>query len=121
MRRQSRVATQREEFRLERLTSNPLLQRHAIQELHGDEGAIAFQSDFINGADIRMVQRRGNPGKLFKSLKFMSQFVWKKLQGNTAIPPPSLSMIGRARWSGRCVSRNPPWCGHLRLRPKASQ
>lgn len=69
-------------FRLERLTSNPVLHRHAIQVLHGDEGTIAFHSDFMDGADIRMVQRRGSPGfpaKSFKCLRVMSQFVWKKL------------------------------------------
>jgi hypothetical protein len=35
-----------------------MLQRHAIEKLHGDERLFAMPPDFINGADVGMVQRR---------------------------------------------------------------
>src|SRR6185369_16135346 len=40
----------------ERMAGNQVLQRHAIHELHRDEGTAVVFADVVNGADIGMVQ-----------------------------------------------------------------
>jgi len=42
------------------LAGDTMLQRHAIEKLHGDERLVVVLSDFIDGADVGMIQgRRG--------------------------------------------------------------
>jgi len=36
-----------------------MLQRRAVQKLHGNEGRAIFLPDFIDGADVGMVQSGG--------------------------------------------------------------
>ena len=43
----------------QRLAVDVLLQRHSVEELHGDEGLAIVFIDFVNGADVGMVQGRG--------------------------------------------------------------
>ena len=43
----------------ERLTRDAMLQRLALQQLHRDEGAAFVFANFVNRADIWMIQRRG--------------------------------------------------------------
>ena len=43
-------------FRLNRLSGDALFQRHAVQKLHGDEWLTILLPDFMDRADIRMVQ-----------------------------------------------------------------
>ncbi len=45
-------------FEIERPATDAMLQRHAIEELHGDERLALFIPDVVDGADVRMVQRR---------------------------------------------------------------
>src|SRR5208283_2861410 len=44
-------------FDLHRPTSDPMLQGHAIQELHDDEWTLIVLADLINCADVGVVQR----------------------------------------------------------------
>ena len=46
------------DFHFQRTTSDPLLQGHTAQKLHGDEGVVAMFADLVNCADIRMVKSR---------------------------------------------------------------
>ena len=46
---------------LHRSPRNAMLQRHAIQKLHGDKRVPVFFANVINRANIRMVQRRTPP------------------------------------------------------------
>src|SRR5215471_21180614 len=46
-------------FRLQWTASDAVLQRHAIQELHNHEGTAIFLANVMDGADIRMIERRG--------------------------------------------------------------
>jgi hypothetical protein len=56
-----------------------------IQAFHGDIGLPVLFANFVNGADIRMVQRRGRSRFSPKSLQRLcvfSQFIGKKFQRN---------------------------------------
>ncbi len=44
--------------RLDGSAGDAVLQGQAVQKLHGDERLVTVFSDFVDGADIRMVQRR---------------------------------------------------------------
>ena len=39
-----------------------MLESHAIQKFHGDESLAVMLVDFVNGADVGMIQRRGGLG-----------------------------------------------------------
>src|SRR5215813_5247080 len=43
---------------LERTPSDAMLQGSAVEVLHGDKGLLAVPADFIDGANVRMVQCR---------------------------------------------------------------
>ena len=51
-----------------RTARNAVLQRHPVQKLHGDERLIVMSADFVNRADVGMVQCRRGPG--FKAKAF---------------------------------------------------
>jgi hypothetical protein len=42
-------------FVFERLAGDEVLEGHAIEELHGDEGLVAVAADFVNGADVGVI------------------------------------------------------------------
>ncbi len=44
-------------FHLDGLSADKMLQRHAIQVLHGNERLPVVLADVVNGANIRMIQR----------------------------------------------------------------
>ena len=46
----------------QRVLPDPLGQTLAVDVLHDDEDAVVFFADFVDGADVGMVQRRGGPG-----------------------------------------------------------
>src|ERR1035437_978669 len=79
-----------------------MLQRHSIEELHGDERATVLLVNVVDGADVGMVQRRGGASFAPQALQRMpvvSQIVGKKLEGDetaetcvlglTPPPPPA--------------------------------
>jgi len=71
-------------------TTDTVLQRHTFKKLHGDKRLTIVLPDFINSADIWMVQCRGRLSFSLKSgqrLRFFCQFIRQKLQGDK--PPQS--------------------------------
>jgi hypothetical protein len=44
-------------FVLQRFAGNEMFQRYAVEKLHGNEGLLVVFPNFIDGADIRMIQR----------------------------------------------------------------
>src|SRR5713226_9726663 len=72
---------------LQRAPRNVLLERFAVQKLHDDERSSVVLSNVINGADVRMVQRRSGFSLAPEALQRMSiprKFVRQKLQGYKA-------------------------------------
>ena len=58
-----------QDIRLNGFPSDPVLQRHAFQKLHGDEGLIAVLADFVDGADVRVIERRSSAGLAAETLE----------------------------------------------------
>jgi hypothetical protein len=56
-------------FGMQRAAVDLVLQSDTIEILHGDEALLAIFANFINGADVGMVQRRGGPSFAAKALK----------------------------------------------------
>jgi hypothetical protein len=72
---------------LHRLSADAMFERQPIQILHSDEGLITVLSDFINRADIGMVERGRSTSlapKSFERLRVMSNVFGQELQGNEA-------------------------------------
>ncbi len=79
----------------QRRAGNSLLQRLTIQKLHGDERAPIRLANFIDGADIRMVQRRSSLRLALKSserLAIARQFIGKEFQSHKAVQRGVLSL-----------------------------
>src|ERR1700680_752724 len=65
-----------------------VLQRQAIEKLHDEERLSMLLPDFVNGADVGMVQRRGGLSfalKAGQSLRILGHFVRQKLQGDESV------------------------------------
>jgi hypothetical protein len=75
------------QVRLHRAIADAVLQRHAVQKLHGDEGSPVRLVDLVDSADVRVVQRRRSLGfalESAESLRVVGEFVGKKLQSDVA-------------------------------------
>ena len=73
-----------------------MLERHAIQKLHGDEGLPVLLANVVNGADVGMIQSRGRLGfalKARQSLRILGDIVGKELQRDEAMQPRVFRLI----------------------------
>ena len=64
-----------------------MFQRLAAEALHHDEQMSIVLADFVDGADVGMIQRRSSPrlaAKAFEGLRILGRIVGKKFQGNEA-------------------------------------
>ena len=64
-----------------------MLQRQPLQKFHGNEGSPIGLVDFVDRADVRVVQRGrglGLPLKTAEGLRVVGEFVGKELQGDVA-------------------------------------
>ena len=71
----------------QRLASNPVPECLPLQQFHGDERASVDLVDFVDSANVRVVQRRRGFGlalEAAESLCVMGEFVGKELQGDVA-------------------------------------
>ena len=72
-------------FQIHRLAAHAVLQAHALQLLHHDEGMAVDVFDVVDGADAGMVQLRGGarfPEKAVQRLAVVHHLVGNKLQGD---------------------------------------
>jgi hypothetical protein len=72
---------------LQRLATDPVPERLPLQQFHGDEGSPIGLVDFVDSADVRMVQGRGStslPLETAEGLLIAGEFVRKKLQRHMA-------------------------------------
>src|SRR5260370_21912945 len=73
-----------ESIQFHRPASNQVLQGRAIQILHSDEEMPAFFSNFVDGANIRVIQRRSGARlapEAFECLRAFPQVLPQKLHG----------------------------------------
>ena len=74
-------------FDLQWLASDPVPERLPLQQFHGDEGSPIGLVDFVDRADVRVVQRGCSLGlalEAAESLCVVGEFVGKELQGDEA-------------------------------------
>src|ERR1017187_4668885 len=85
-------------FDLQRLAIYHVPERLAFQKLHRDEGSPVGLVDFVDGADVRMVQGGRSLGlalKATESLCLIGEFVGKELHCDVATEL-EIFQIGRA-------------------------
>jgi hypothetical protein len=67
------------------MAANAVFQRQSIQELHGNESLPVLVINFVDGADVRMIQRGGGLGFSLKAgecLRVFSYTIRKELEGD---------------------------------------
>ena len=73
-----------------------MLQRHAIEKLHGNERLLTVFADFVDGANIGMIESRRCtrlPAKAFQRLRVSRQFIGQEFEGDKAAKLRILSLI----------------------------
>ena len=73
-----------------------MLQRQPVQKLHDDEGLPILLPDFMDSADIGMIQCRGClrlPLEASQRLRVFGYFVGQKLQGYETVQRRILSLV----------------------------
>ena len=87
-----------------------MLQRHAIQKLHGNKRLPIFFANVMNRADIRMVQRRCRlrlPLKPAERLRVPRHIIRKEFQSNKASQPRVLGLEYHAHAATTYLLHNP--------------
>src|SRR5215472_15200843 len=83
-------------FHVQRLSRDPRLQGHAVQELHDDEGLTVLFPDLVYGADVRMVQGGSClrlPLEARQCLRVFGDFIRQEFQGDKAMQRYVFSLI----------------------------
>jgi len=79
---------------LDRPARNAMLQRHAVEELHGDERVAVLVINLVDGADVGMIQRRGRLGLALKTgerLLVFGNLIGEELESHK---PAELHILG---------------------------
>ena len=85
--------------RLRRLSCNPMLQRHALEKLHGDKGRAVLVINFVNGTDVGMIEGRSSLSFSFEtvqSLRVFGDVIGQELQGDKAAQLEVFSFVDHA-------------------------
>ena len=100
MRRVQRVSNlngqAKQNIGLDGLCGDAMLQRHAVQKFHDDEGLAVLLTNFIDGADIGMVQGRGRLRlslEAGKGLGVFGDFIRQELQGDKPVQGNVLGLV----------------------------
>ena len=74
-------------FRVHRPPIDAMFQRHAIEKLHGDERLALLVVNFMDGADVGMIQGRGGLGFALEAgerLRVSGDILGKELESDKA-------------------------------------
>ena len=85
--------------RFQRTPRDAVLQRHALEKLHGDERLAVLLADVVNGADVGMIQCRCRLRfalKTAEGLRIACHFVRQELQSDEAVQPCVLGFVDDA-------------------------
>jgi hypothetical protein len=81
---------------LHRTAADAVFQRQAVQVLHHDEHSPLLVVNFVDGANVRMIQRRGRlclALEAGESLCVFGDFIGKKFQSDEAMQPHILGLV----------------------------
>src|ERR1700729_1125008 len=80
----------------QRSGGDPMLQRDAVEKLHGDKGLTALIVNLVNGANVRMIKRRGRfcfALETAKRLRIPRHIVRQELQRHKAAELDIFSLV----------------------------
>ncbi len=86
-------------FSVERAPGDAMLQGHAFEELHGDEALAVVLADFVDGADVGMVQRGGRArfaAETLQGLRVLGYIVGQEFQSDEAAEARVLGLVDDA-------------------------
>ena len=86
-------------FRLDGLSGDAMLQSHTVQELHNEERMAVMLPDLMNRADIGMIESRGRlrlPLETSQCWGISGDLVRQELQGNKAMQGDVLRLVHHA-------------------------
>ncbi len=96
-------------IQLEGAAGDAFAERLAFQKLHGDEGAMVVLADFVDGANVGMVQRRGAAGfalEALEGLAIVGKSFGKKLQSDVAAQAEVFGFVDFAHAPGSELAEN---------------
>src|ERR1039457_1220336 len=73
-----------------------MLQRYAVQKLHGDERLLTVFADFVDGANIGMIESgrcSRLPAKAFQGCRVLRKFIGQEFEGDEAAKLNVLSLV----------------------------
>ena len=73
-----------------------MLQGCAVQKLHGNERLLTVLADFVDGANIGMIESRRRarlPAKTFQSLRVSRKIIGKEFEGHETAKLSVLSLV----------------------------
>ena len=89
-------AERKQRVQLHRTIADDMFQRRAVQVLHDDERLAVLLADVVNGADIRMIERRRSPRLAAESLQrlpVLGHFLRQEFQRDEAVKPSVFRLV----------------------------
>ena len=74
-------------FGVHRLSPDEVLEGDAVQKFHGDEGLVTVFADFVDGANVGMIESRGGTrlaAKAFERLRVLREEIGEEFEGYEA-------------------------------------
>ncbi len=97
------------QIELEGAAGDAFTKRLALEKLHGDESAMLVLADFVDGANVGMVQGRGAARftlKALEGLTIVGEGFGKKLQSNVAAQAEVFGFVDFAHATGAELAEN---------------
>ena len=90
------IAEREELVHFERALADGVLERHAVEQFHGDEAEAVGFADFVNGADVGVIERGGGAGfaaEALESQQGLARRCREKFQGDEAAEREVLGFV----------------------------